>query len=230
MILMARSGAMPGEQPHSFTACLHAVIVSYRRLPLLKACVESFLETVTLPFTLVIVDNGSPADVVRWIAPPCQAGADLGYTPLLLPRNYYPGFATNRGWEMAPPNATLLMRSDNDSIWLPGWCTEMAAAFDDPTVGQYGPIADGDEPWTAIDGWPVGGNSIIRRSLYDQGLRYSETPWPEAKMQEDEALYLAVRALGYRRVWGTRPGLIYNGMRDAEYDREIAEARGAKYP
>jgi glycosyltransferase involved in cell wall biosynthesis len=203
---------------------LHAVIVSYRRLPLLQACIESFLQTVTLPYSLVIVDNGSPVEVLHWLMrehlPRC----------LLLPRNYYPGFATNLGWQQAPAEAELLMRSDNDSLWLPGWDSELAAAFADESVGQFGPVAAGDEPWTRIPEWPVGGNTIIRRSLFDPGgLRYDETPWPEARVQEDHKLFLDIRERGYRRVWGSRPGLVYNGMRDPEYDREVAEARGRIY-
>lgn len=211
---------MPGE-------ILHAVIVSYRRLPMLKACVESFVATCSIPYTLRIVDNASPLDVIDWIV---RERERLGYLYTLVQQNRYPGYATNLGWEAAPPNATLLMRSDNDSIWLPGWCDEMIAAFEDPTVGQYGPIAEGDEPWASMECWPVGGNSIIRRSLYDAGLRYDETPWPAARIQEDHALFEAVIQMGYRRVFGTRPGLIYNGMRDPEYDAEVARARGKPWP
>jgi glycosyltransferase involved in cell wall biosynthesis len=207
---------------------LHAVIVSYRRLPLLQACVESFLATVTVPHSLVIVDNGSPPDVRDWIIRRAVEGPRQ-FQFVLLDRNHYPGYAANSGWLAAPPPATLLMRSDNDSIWLPGWDAELASVFGDETVGQYGPVAEGDEPWTRIAHWPVGGNTIIRRSLFDEGLRYSETPWPEARVQEDELLYLAIRDRGYRRVWGSRPGLVYNGMRDAEYDREVAEARGRRW-
>lgn len=198
---------------------LHAVIVSYKRLPMLQQTVESFLATVDVEHTWLIVDNGSPADVTDWIR-------ESGHPAILMPKNRYPGFATNTGWAHAPADADLLMRSDNDTIWLPGWCDEMIEAFADPEVGQYGPIADGDQPWAEMPCWPVGGNSIIRRTLYDDGVRYDETPWPENYgVQEDHQMTFDVWGRGYKRVFGTRPGLIFNGIRDAEYDREVAEAR-----
>jgi glycosyltransferase involved in cell wall biosynthesis len=202
---------------------LHAVIVSYRRLPLLQGCVSSFLSTVTIPHSLVVVDNGSPSDVRDWIKRDAKKN---GYRFALLAENHYPGYAANRGFEMAPPDADLLMRSDNDCAWLPGWDSELADVFSDPSVGQYGPTAAGDERWTRLAGWPVGGNSIIRKSMFDDGLRYDETPWPEASMQEDHCLYEAIRGMGYKRVWASKPCLAYTGMRDPDYDREVTEARG----
>jgi glycosyltransferase involved in cell wall biosynthesis len=204
---------------------LHAVIISYRRLPLLQACVESFLSTVRVPYSLCIVDNGSPREVHEYIR---SIEAPLCF--IRLPENRYPGYAANQGWGQAPDTSTLLMRSDNDSIWLPGWDSELAEAFADPSVGQYGFTAEGDDPWTAIDHWPCGGNTVIRRNLFEEGLRYDETPWPLARIQEDEQLYLDIRDRGYTRTWSRRASLIYNGMRDPEYDREVAEARGREYP
>lgn len=205
------------------TEHLHAVIVSYKRLPLLRQCVESFVRTVDVPYSLRIVDNASPLDVESWIV----KNADrLGYRYTLLESNRYPGYATNLGWDCAPSEATLLMRSDNDSLWLPGWSEDALAAFTDAAVGQYGPVAEGDEPWTSTPDWPVGGNTIIRREIFTDWLvRYDETPWPEATMQEDHKLYLDIRDRGWKRAWGTRPGLIFAGIRDAEYDLEVAQAR-----
>lgn len=205
---------------------LHAVIISYRRLPLLVQCVESFVATCSVPYTLRIVDNGSPRDVLGWLI---WNQARLGYLYTALAQNRYPGYAANTGWALAPPEANLLMRSDNDSTWLPGWADELGEVFEDEDVGQYGPRAEGDEKWTKIPDWPVGGNTVIRRSLFAEGIRYDETPWPDARVQEDHRLYLDIRDRGYKRVWSTRPALIYSGMRDPDYDREVAEARGIKW-
>lgn len=199
------------------TPHLHAVIVSYKRRALTEQTLASFLATVSVPYTLVIVDNGSPIEVTAWLH-------TLDVPTIFLPENRYPGYATNRGWERMPAQTTLLMRSDNDSLWLPGWCDEMLEAFDDPTVGQYGPVAAGDEAWTCMPVWPVGGNSVIRRSLYDRGVRYSELPW-SATTTEDSRLTHDVWALGYRRVFGTRPGLAYLDDGDEDYRTETAAAR-----
>jgi GT2 family glycosyltransferase len=92
---------------------LHAVIVSYKRRDLTERTLESFVATVSIPYSLVVVDNGSPEDVVEWLR-----GLDADV--LELGENRYPGYATNRGWERAPQEATILLRSDNDTLWLPG--------------------------------------------------------------------------------------------------------------
>lgn len=198
---------------------LHSCIVSYKRRSLTEQTLNSYLATVTVPHTVVVVDNGSPPDVVQWLV-------SLDTPVVLLGENRYPGFATNRGWEKMPAETTLLQRIDNDTEFLPGWCDEMVDAFADPTVGQYGPTAAGDEEWTSMPTWPVGGNSIIRRELYDKGLRYSEQPWQPGITMEDHQLTLNVWAMGYQRVFGTRPGIVYLGDGDMGYHAETRAARG----
>lgn len=198
---------------------LHSVIVSYKRRPLTEKVLASYQATVTVRHTLVIVDNGSPKGVTDWIT-------GTGVDHLLLAENRYPGYATNRGWELMPPETTLLQRIDNDTEYLPGWCDEMVAAFEDPAVGQYGPTAEGDEPWTSMPTWPVGGNSIIARSLYDEGLRYSERPWAPDGIQEDHQLTLDVWEMGYRRVFGANPSIRYLAGGGAKYYAETRSVRG----
>jgi GT2 family glycosyltransferase len=200
---------------------LHSVIVSYKRRALTEKTLASYQDTVSVPHTLVIVDNGSPKSVTDWIK-----GTRVDH--LLLGENRYPGYATNRGWELMPPETTLLQRIDNDTEYLPGWCDEMVAAFEDPEVGQYGPIADGDEPWASMPTWPVGGNSVIARRLYDKGLRYSELPWAPEQIQEDHQLTLDVWEMGYQRVFGTTPGIHYQTGGGAKYYAETRQARGLK--
>lgn len=198
---------------------LHSVIVSYRRRSLTERVLDSYLATVSVPYSLVIVDNGSPKGVTDWIK-------GTGVDHLLLGENWYPGYATNRGWELMPPETSLLQRIDNDTEYLPGWCDEMIAAFEDPKVGQYGPIGESDEPWITAPGWPVGGNSVIARRLYDEGLRYSERPWGPDGIQEDHQLTLDVWGRGFRRVFGSTPGIRYMTGGGTRYYAETRQVRG----
>lgn len=46
---------------------IHTCIVSYNRLDLTKRAIQSYLETVNIPFTLVVVDNNSEKEVQRWL-------------------------------------------------------------------------------------------------------------------------------------------------------------------
>lgn len=200
---------------------LHSCLVSYRRRSLTEQTLASYQATVSLPHSLVIVDNGSPDDVTTWIR-------GTGVPHIFLGENRYPGYATNRGWERMPAETTLLHRIDNDTEFLPGWCDEMVKAFTDPAVGQYGLVAAGDEEWTSRPGWTVGGNSIIRRELYDAGLRYSERPWAPSQVQEDQQLTLDIWAMGFRRVFGPSPGISYLDDGDIAYRRETHRARGVR--
>lgn len=206
---------------------IHSVIVSYKRLELTKRTLQAYLDTVSVPHSLIIVDNGSPPDVTDWLS-------SLDVPILFLGVNRFPGFATNRGWESMPPETFLLHRLDNDTLLLPGWCEDVVECFEDSKVGQYGLLAAGDAEWleekglypSGSKGWPCGGNSIVRRNLYDEGLRYSERPWTDGGTLEDNQLTLDVWAMGYNRIFATRPVMEYMSIRDEDYDEEIRLSRG----
>lgn len=201
---------------------LHATLISWRRPGLTLETLRSWAATVSVPASLVVVDNGSPAELV---APVVELAGDLGAHWVQLPENRYPGYATNRGWELAPSGTTMYQRIDNDARFLPGWCEPMVEAFTDPWVGQYGLVAEGDEPWTSAPGWPVGGFSIIRSDLYDAGLRYDERPWHPGH-QECPAFAREVTALGYRWVFSPEPAIEYLDDGDWDYRVETHQARG----
>ncbi|HKZ41487.1 MAG TPA: glycosyltransferase, partial [Candidatus Hodarchaeales archaeon] len=170
---------------------LHTVVVTYNRLELTKQTIGSYLETVTVPFTLVVVDNRSDEDLRQWLL------NQFDYGIYLLNENHYPGFACNRGWERAPKDAIFLHRSDNDFRFLPGWCEETQRMFEaNSKLGQLGLRTDEEELFVAQN---TGGNCVIRRELWDQGLRWDETPWPKYPpgWSEDSFFSPAVLNMGY---------------------------------
>ena len=202
---------------------LHSVMVTYDRLDCTKKALKSYLETVSVPFTLTVVDNGSTDGSMEWLAL-----AEYEFGLLLLGENKYPGYATNRGWEHAPADATHLHRADNDWAYHPGWCDQVIRAFKDPKVGQVGLRTQQEEPVI----YNVGGNCVISRELWDKGLRYDERPWPEmdAGCSEDTYMGPAVRALGYEWTRVRQP-CIYgisdetNRMTDPYYVRSYTARR-----
>ena len=178
---------------------LHTVFVTYNRLELTQLSVASFLDTVSVLFSLVIVDNGSTDGTEEWLRLFQRKYPE--HRVMLLGANKYPGFATNRGWEFAPAEAAFLQRCDNDWLYREGWCDHVARVFEDPRVGQVGLRTDKEEcfPNGKTVPWNVGGNNVIRRSLWDAGLRYDERPWTELPAGHSEDTYLspAVEAMGY---------------------------------
>lgn len=179
---------------------LHTVFIAYNRLELTKQAVASYVETVDVPYTLVIVDNGSTDGTQEWLR-------QCGHEFLLLGRNRYPGYACNVGWSYAPTNATHLHRADNDFAFLPGWCQHVRRAFSSKKkVGQVGLRTGEEENWVGNN---VGGNNVILRKLFDQGLRYDERPWPEYPpgWTEDSYFSPAVLHTGYRWVRVEEPSI-----------------------
>lgn len=172
---------------------LHTVFVTYNRLELTKQAISSYLETVGLPFTYIVVDNASTDGTWSWLANEGHPHAHFG-------ENLYPGPACNHGWAQAPDDATHLHRADNDFAFLPGWCEEVERCFGSTKIGQLG-LRTRKEESSLLN---VGGNNIIRRDLWDKGLRYDERPWSEypAGHTEDSMLSPAVKGMGYhwRRV------------------------------
>ena len=173
---------------------LHTVFVTYNRLELTKRAIESYLETVSVPYNLILVDNDSTDGTIEW-------GLRQDFHMVAMDRNRYPGFATNWGWShllnFVDPDATHLHRADNDYGFLPGWCEELEKRFGPKKVGQVGLRTSEQEGHAKSN---TGGNCVIRRELWDQGLRWDERPWPEYPpgWTEDSFFSPAVLKMGYR--------------------------------
>lgn len=178
---------------------LHTVFITYNRLELTQQAIASYLATVDVPFSLWIVDNASTDGTQEWLlsteTPEHPLLTLYGYS--LLEENRYPGYACNQGWLCAPADATHLHRADNDFAFLPGWRAEVARMFKTrPNLGQVGLRTDEEESFIVTN---VGGNCVISREIWDKGIRYDETPWPEypAGYSEDSYFSPVVKKMGY---------------------------------
>ena len=201
---------------------LHTVFITYNRLELTKRAIFSYMETVSVPHTFTVVDNASTDETQRWLH-------NSGFSYHLLTRNRYPGFATNMGWEMARSDVTHLHRADNDFIFLEGWCEEVERMFsENERLGQLGLRTDEEEMHNAHN---VGGNCVVNRRLWDKGLRWDETPWPEIAQvgyTEDSFFSPNVAAMGWQWDRVERPCIQPISVESPEdpYYRETWAARG----
>ena len=193
---------------------LHTVFITYNRLELTKRAIASYLETVTVPFTFSVVDNASTDGTWEWVKDQAVNGWSARKNYVIhhyLPENCYPGYATNRGWEFAPEDATYLHRADNDHVFLPGWCEAVEYEFQPEKVGLVG-LRTSEEELHARSN--TGGNCVIRRSLWDEGLRWDERTWPELRDQmgagitEDSLMAPSVLKMGYRWTRVRRPCIV----------------------
>jgi GT2 family glycosyltransferase len=150
---------------------LHSVIISFNRLELLQQCYHSYKETVSVPYSLMIIDNASDNETRRWLSREVSPQDHV----IFLEHNRFPGYACNRGWEQMPPQTTHLHRSDNDFAYLHGWCEAWLRSFKSKSkIGQVGLRTDHEEQFHPNN---VGGNNVILRELWERGLRYDERPW-----------------------------------------------------
>jgi glycosyltransferase involved in cell wall biosynthesis len=179
---------------------LHTVFISYNRLELTKRAIESYRATVTGDdFYVRVVDNGSTDGTGEWLGE--ASNQDLIDDYFLLGENRYPGYACNYGWEETHTPVTHFHRADNDHIFLPGWCEEAERMFQDaPTLGQLGLRTDEEELFVKMN---TGGNCIIKRELWDLGLRWDERSWPQLREEvgpgftEDSLLSHQVKKMNY---------------------------------
>jgi glycosyltransferase involved in cell wall biosynthesis len=179
---------------------IHTTFVTYNRLELTKQAIESYLSTIEIPFTYNVIDNGSEDGTIDWLI-------KEKHPHEFLWRNFYPGYATNRGWEQAPDNATLLHRADNDMRFLPGWCEHVEKILKRKRrLGQLGLRTAEEERHCAVN---TGGNCIVRRILWNKGLRWDERAWRRYPAGMSEDTYFSPEVIKYGFSWDrvTRPCL-----------------------
>lgn len=199
---------------------IYTVVVSYERPELLRRTVESYVETVTLPYQLVVVDNNSGEETKRLLRDLFAGPVDMVVN---LPQNRYPGFATNEGFSHAPPDATFLHRSDNDVEYLPGWCEEVVERFEDSALWQLGLRTvqeEGPHP-------NVGGNCVFRAEAWEAGIRYSGEPWQKMPF-EDTNMTRHIYAAGKAWARVQRPCIVHIGIAnrdDPYYQQTFADRR-----
>lgn len=172
-------------------------MISFNRLELLKVTVASYLETITMPFDLLIVDNGSSDETREWLE-------KSKLNVLFLGENRYPGHAANQGWLQSTGEHMFLHRSDNDLRYLPGWSDAVMERFrrghgrghqgeTNLQVGQVGLMTDHQEGRAVT---AVGGNMVLRREVYEAGVRYTDEPWSTVPW-EDGLMTGSVVAAGW---------------------------------
>jgi glycosyltransferase involved in cell wall biosynthesis len=190
-------------------------LVTYNRLDYTKRTLRGFFKTIELPYYLIVVDNNSTDGTKEYLM--SLEGRNRINRVIFNPENYYPGRACNIGWANGLedyPQATHLMRLDNDMHLERGWDLTAKEYFDKiDRLGQLGIEHDaikGHEDKAEkhngklINPWPgvVGGPNIIKKSIFTSGLKYDETPWETddvntPAMQEDSKFSRLIQSYGF---------------------------------
>lgn len=230
-------------------------LITYNRLEYTKKTLKNLWDNTSddCDYFLVVSDNAS-TDGTKEYLKELQRRGRLNMV-IINPENYYPGKACNIGWTEALKiyDATHLMRLDNDMQLTRDWDKRVEEYFKAiPELGQLGleheaiETPQADSQLRIINGfgvneWPgcVGGPAVIRKKLWDDGVRYDETPWYKLHentpaMQEDSKMSQAIKAKGYLvghaqeelgRTFATRE----NWKDYPEYYKKTMNERGYEY-
>lgn len=187
-------------------------LVTFNRLEYTKLTLRSLWQNTSdeADYFLIVIDNNSSDGTQKYLKG-LKHRARLNMI-ILNPDNYYPGKACNTAWQegLEIYNASHLMRLDNDMQLTRNWDKRVEEYFKViPELGQLGIEHEAiEEPGAElrkrfingliVNEWPgaVGGPMIMKRKLWDLGIRYDEAPW-EPPYQEDSKLSEAIKGRGY---------------------------------
>jgi GT2 family glycosyltransferase len=191
-------------------------ICTYNRSSALEGSVgSSFAQETDVAFEVLVVDNNSTDDTREVVEKLTQRFPSLRY---VVEKKQGLSHARNRALEEA--RGEIVAYIDDDCTVLPGWITNVAKAFEDPTVGcAGGRIAvgyPGDKPsWVTPEMEPLFG-------LYD----YGDLPGQTDRVFGGNLL---VRRDLARQLGGFSTRLGYQGKKhiggeDVDFARRVAEA------
>jgi len=197
---------------------ISTTVLNWNRADLLRRTLQSYLDTVTVPYELFIVDNGSTDDSRTVIEEFCAAAPAA--QAIFLPENIG-GAAINEG--LARSRAALLHISENDYEYRPGWIEEAIELFRCfPNLGQLSlcaPVPEDEEVWQTKPAvlrtqggqfvYEAIGNVVtsclMRREVWDAGVRVgSNTDKNDVLLPDDVTLSEHVRNAGYMCAWAPR--------------------------
>jgi predicted O-methyltransferase YrrM len=195
---------------------LSTIILNWNRDYLLKQCVESYLSTAGDNFELIIVDNHSTDGSIKYLH---ELEQQRPVKVVCLDDNIG-GEAFNSAIPMA--RGDLIHLSENDQIFQPGWHSHVRESFDAfDDLGQLSLFSDTPTDGEAWEPKPshlrfrngkilyeahgnVGTSSIIRQSLFRNGLRVNNIVMGEYRFPDDGRLSADIKSMGSWCAWSDR--------------------------
>ena len=116
------------------------VLLSWNNLEQTRSCLETLFSSTTVPCRLIIVDNGSEADVRGFLADVKPQGAIREVVLLQNERNE--GFPKGMNRGIRASKAAFVCLLNNDLLFTDGWLEELiCVAGLDPAIGVVNPTS-----------------------------------------------------------------------------------------
>lgn len=134
--LVTEVAAQPSAPPH--TASVDVIICIHNALDDVKRCLESVVHHTRMPYSLILVDDGSDAETARYLASFAKS-----QQVVLIRNERARGYtlAANQGLKRSRCDYALLLNSD--TVVTPLWLDRMVACGEsDPHIGIVGPLSN----------------------------------------------------------------------------------------
>jgi glycosyltransferase involved in cell wall biosynthesis len=198
-------------------------MLCWNRLPLSRACLSSYLETISVTHELFVVDNASTDATPQWLE---TVRTLPGVTGVVRKERNDPAAALNEA--LGRCNGRLLHIMENDYVYLAGWDTYVLDRFARISqLGQMG-LFEGDprvhaslhEGLVHLARANVCTTSVLRRELFfDHGVRvhghYLRNLYPD-----DHDLSQQVLRAGWLVAWPDQDLARNVGFEENEYARD----------
>ncbi|MGA8259081.1 MAG: glycosyltransferase family 2 protein [Arenicellales bacterium] len=200
------------------------VLLCWNRVELSKRVLAAYLETISVPFELIVVNNASTDETSLWLD---SIKDDRGVTAVRETGVNDPGPALNDALEQT--SGELLMVLENDYLMLPGWDRYALECFCKlPSLGQLSictprssMIASRHKDLVNLARDNVVTSSIFRRDVFfEQGVRYVTRRVGGSRFPRDTHFSSQIRALGLEVAWPARRMAISVGFDPAEFARD----------
>lgn len=215
---------------------ISTVLLNWNRKNLLEKTISSYLETISVSFELIVVDNGSTDGSQNFIKNVCKNKDNCSF--ILLPRNRG-GEALNLGLEKA--KSKFLHVSENDLIYKPGWDKKTLKTFRKfPKLGQlslYSPFFSTEiggsgnikymremslgDCTVYVANRNIHSSSVFRRVIWDKGIRWKNVGIGY-KFPNDSAFSEAVKRTGYLVAWNDEFLVVPQGFKIEEYCENLS--------
>src|SRR3984957_11274464 len=128
------------------------IIPVYNALEYARQCLESvYRSAASVPFEVIVVDNGSSPDVARWLSSEIPRRAGLSVLSFDRPLGF--AGAANAGARKAQHDFLVLLNSDSavTDVWLDGL---MEAMRSDASIGIVSPVTNYFGPGPQLQSGP----------------------------------------------------------------------------
>ncbi|QGQ44723.1 glycosyltransferase [Metabacillus sediminilitoris] len=213
------------------------IMLSWNRAELLEQTIKSYIETVSVSYTLIVVDNASNSKTILTL----KRLAELYNFKAIFLKENKGGLAFNHILNTVNINKYRYIHfSENDLEYRPGWDKELISKLETfPKLGQISPYSltpevEQGEIWGKRPGKPfrkggkliyicpnTGTTCLVKKILIKRGLRWKNIQKNKWKLPADAAFSAGVKRMGYFAAWNDRYLAKNWGHNITQFQKEI---------